>query len=177
MNLSPSNEQNISKSEAKNVSWFFVMLGIVVIIVLTMVYKAIFPIGYFRSQELEESRAKWESQQIAHYRMSVDGYGYINVLAVDIEVKDGVVVKIVDNRSKKGLPSSVGVDTSYPYEQLFTIPRQFDYVYESYLKKPASMRVEYDPIFGYPTTIHINPYTEPCCQDFTFEISNFEILP
>jgi len=169
--------QNISKSKAKSVSWFAIILAIGAIIALFMIYKEIFPIGYFQSHELEQNRAKWESQHITHYRMSVDGYGYAKLLAVDVEVKDNVVVKVVDNKNKKGLSPAEGENISYPYEQLFTAPSLFDYVYKSYLKNPAAIRVTYDPTLGYPTTIYIDPYTEPCCQDFTFEISNFEILP
>ena len=169
--------QNILKPKTKSVSLFVVILAIGAIVALFIIYKEIFPIGYLNSHELEQNRAKWESQHITHYQMSVDGTGYAILLAVDVEVKDGVVVKIVDNKSKKGLLPTEGVNTSYPYEQLFTVPSLFDYVYKSYLENPAAIRVTYDPTFGYPTTIYIDPYSEPCCQDFTFTISNFETLP
>ncbi len=177
MKESHSVAQNILKSKAKSVSLFAVILAIGTIITLFIIYKEIFPVGYLKSHELEQNRAKWESQTITHYRMSIDGYGYAKSLAVDVEVKNGMVVKIVDNKSKKGLLPIEGVNTSYPYEQFFTVPSLFDYVYKSYLEKPDEIMVAYDPTFGYPNTIYINPYSEPCCQGFTFKISNFEILP
>ena len=161
----------------KKILWFAIILATGATFAFFMIYKEIFPIGYIKSHEIEQNRVKWESQHITHYRMSVDGYGYAILLAITIEVKDDVVVKIIDNKSEKGLFPIEGVDTSYPYEQLYTVPNLFDYVYKSYLENPARIMVTYDPTFGYPTTIYIDPYTEPCCQDFTFEISNIEILP
>ena len=39
------------------------------------------------------------------------------------------------------------------------------------------MQVSYNPTYGYPENIYIDPYSEPCCQDYEIEVKDFQILP
>jgi hypothetical protein len=168
----------MSKIKTKSISWFTILLVIGAIIALIIVvYKGLFPQRYFELRELEQNQAKWASQHITHYRMSVHGYEYATSLAVTVEVKDGTVVSVVDTQSKKVLLPTDETDSGYADQYLFTVPNSFSYISKTYLENPAEMRVTYDPALGYPTTIYINRYTEPCCQGFTYEIKDFQSLP
>lgn len=124
---------------------------------------------------LAENQAKWASQHIAHYRMSIDRSGYGDSFAITVEVKDGTVISMVDSQSKKELPKdSTSVLRLYRY--LFTVSELFAYVSQTYSQHPPIMQVTYDQAIGYPTKIYINPYTEPCCQDITINVQDFQIL-
>lgn len=122
-------------------------------------------------RDLQENQAKWESQQITHYEMTVDGYE--EFLPMIVEVKDGDVVSVVNAQGKKVLMDS---DEMRNYPHLFSIPALFSYLSQTYADSPPSMSVDYDPVLGYPVSIHIDPFTEPCCQDFSFYIQDFHIL-
>jgi hypothetical protein len=127
--------------------------------------------------ELEKNRAKWESLHITHYQMSVDlpysSEGYDPMLMpLIVEVKDGNVVSVTNTQGEK-----VSSDDDIYYDHyFFSVPGLFSYVSETYLEKPPSIEVSYDPTFGYPNTIYIDPWMEPCCQDFTISVQDFQVL-
>ena len=130
---------------------------------------------------VQQNRTLWESQHITHYRMLVvlphssSSYGSLP-MPLTVEVKDGVVISVVDADSKMILPTDYA-DASYYYQNFFTIPGLFSYTGQYYLKKPPAMRVTFDQVLGYPNSIYIDPWREPCCQDFTITVQNFQILP
>ena len=124
-----------------------------------------------RIRDLQENQAKWESQQITHYQMTVDGDLLSSSLT--IEVKDGSLVSAVNEQGEK--VSSDGHEMRY-YPFVFSIPALFDYISQTYAEIPPSMAVDYDPTLGYPVVIHVDPFSEPCCQDFSIYIQDFHIL-
>lgn len=143
-----------------------------------MIYNKLFPVGYMRLQELNENRIKWESQNITHYKMSVypdDYYGSVPMPMV-VEVMNNAIVSVVDANGEDIPPGDNSVST-FNQENFFTIPALFSYISHYYSDPPASIRVTYNTELGYPEGIYVNPYTEPCCQDFRIEIRVFEILP
>jgi uncharacterized protein DUF6174 len=162
MTESYSTMQDMPRAKTKSKSWVIVALAIVVTIVLIIFYKELFPQGYLKSHELEQNQAKWEGQHITHYRMSVNESGYAGSFAATVEVKDGNIISPVGTPSER--------------EYLFTVPGLFSYVSKTYMENPPAIRVTYDSTLGYPTTIYIDPYREPCCQDFTIEIQDFQVL-
>lgn len=134
-------------------------------------------------QELEQNQVIWENQHIIHYRMSVNlpyettDYGELP-MPLTVEVKENNVVLVMDSQGNVVTPEGKHESTvGYYYRNFFTISGLFSYVHEYYLEKPPDIRVSYNSTLGYPESIYINPYTEPCCQDFTIEIKNFEVLP
>jgi len=148
-----------------------VAIGAMLILIL-IIYNILFPEQYWDLRELEQHQAKWENQHITHYRMAVDlpwDSTYLGQLPmpVTVEVKDSKVVSAVDARGEKVLSMS----------EVFTVPGLFSYVHQYYLEKPPSVEVSYDPTFGFPESIYIVPYTEPCCEDFEIEVRDFQILP
>ncbi len=122
--------------------------------------------------ELTKNRAKWDSQHITHYRFQV---APPDATPMIVEVKDGSLVSVVDI---KGITYAVNASnkTLLDNSNFLTISDLFAYINDTYVRKPASMRVEYDPAMGYPTTIDVDPFVEPCCYDFTITVSNFHVL-
>jgi hypothetical protein len=136
-----------------------------------------------QTQELEQNQTKWENQHITHYRISINlpyettDYGELP-MPLTVEVKESNVVLVMDAQGNIVTPEGKHEPTvAYYYRNFFTVPGLFSYLHQYYLKKPPDIRITYDSTLGYPEKIYIDPYTEPCCQDFTIEIMNFEILP
>ncbi len=159
-----------------------------IVILLVLIYNTLAPFleSYRQSRELEQEKAeleqnhvKWESQHITHYRMSLElpysshNYGRMPMI---VEVKDNKLVSVVDARGEIVSPADDD-DTMHDYPQAFTVPGLFAIAGDWIRKKPPDMRVSYDPTLGYPTDIHIDPWMEPCCQDFDYIVKNLQVLP
>jgi hypothetical protein len=132
------------------------------------------PIVFSQSSELNRNQAKWESQHIINYRFSFSLPYSSGTLTV--EVKNGKVVSVVDDQGKIISPADQE-SSNDPYPFVFTVPGLFSYVDQEIRDKPEKIIVSYDPNLGYPTNIYIDPWSEPCCEDFTVEVQNFQLLP
>ena len=108
--------------------------------------------------------------------MSVKEDGSTKSLYVIVEVKDDKVISVVDAESQRPLPE-VGKSIS-PYEQdSLTIPGVFYGLQRIYSMEPPIMRITYNSKFSYPESTYIDPYTEPCCEDYDIDIQDFQVLP
>jgi hypothetical protein len=179
--------EHVSISKPKKFAYVLVVLEIGAIVILAiLIYNTLFPKAYWRSRELERDRAvleqnwaKWNRQHITHYRMSLAllGYGYdFDRMPLTVEVKDGKAVSVVDVRGETVSPEDAE-NMEKNYQHAFTIPGLFSYGYQTFLEKPPGIQVYYDPALGYPTSIYVDPYTEPCCQDFTYTVRDLQVLP
>ena len=144
---------------------------------IALIYNALFPKAYWQSRELEQNQAKWESQHINHYRMSLVlpfSSNHFGLNPLTVEVQDGKVISAVDVRGEIISPED---DQEFAYlYPLFTIPGLFSDTYKKFWGNPEDMEVSYDPSFGYPSSIYINQFAEPCCQGYTITVTNFQIL-
>jgi hypothetical protein len=171
--------ENVMGARAKGIRGLVIPMAIgAIVILIALIFNALFPREYWQSRELEQNRAKWESQHITHYRMSLTLPFFISNydrMPLTVEVKNGKVISVTDVHGETVFPENDG-DLTRDYPEL-TIPGLFSYVQQTYLEKPASIEVTYDPVLGYPTTIYVDPYVEPCCQDFTYDVRDFKALP
>ena len=148
---------------------------------IVILYITLFPEAFWQSRELDQNRAKWESQHITHYRMSLnlpyDDYSY-DQMPLTVEVKDGKVISATDARGETVSPAGTILVFSSPFDSpsAFTIPSLFSYVYKTIWEKPPEIDISYDPTLGYPKSIYIDPYTEPCCQEFSISVQDFQVL-
>jgi hypothetical protein len=172
--------QDIPRAKTKSYLGFIVALVIgAVIFLIFIIYQGLFPQGYLKSRELEQNQVKWENQHIIHYRMSLTiPYSSSNHdrMPLIVEVKDGKVFSVVDAQGKIVSPEN-DEHYVYDYPDKFTIQGLFSYVHQTYSERPPSISVTYNLIFGYPETIDVNPYVEPCCQSFRIEVRDFQVLP
>lgn len=129
---------------------------------------------------LQENRSKWENQNITHYLMTIrlpadiENYG---ATPVSIEVKDGKMISIFDMNGLK-ISSDVNYfSTTFMYDpNEFTIPGLFSIIEKIYKENPPEIDVTYDPKLGYPSDIIVDPYVEPCCQKYSYEVLELKIL-
>ncbi len=163
-----------------NPSGFLISLVIAaIVILLTLIYNALFPEAYWQSRELEQNQAKWVSQHITHYRMSIDlpySDPAYRRMPLTVEVKNDKVLWVVDAMGQSISPVD-DKDFRYYYPYAFTIPGLFSYAHQTFWEKPPEIVVSYDRSLGYPDSISITPYVEPCCQEETYAVRDFKVLP
>ncbi len=155
------------------------LLSAALVVLGILVYDTLFPKAYWQTRELETNIAKWNSQRTTHYRfaLTVAGYAFNSAfMPITVEVQDDRVMTAYDRLGRTVTPKIEG-SGMYAYGQPFTVPGLFAYVRSVVVQHPAILRVDYDPALGYPAEIYVDPWTEPCCQDFWFLVRNFEVLP
>ena len=156
------------------------VIGVLLISVITIYGRQTLQ-QYRDIRELEQNQVKWGNQHIAHYSMSVDlpyettYYGELP-MPLTVEVKDNNVVSVTDAQGDI-ISAEESNNSAYYYQNFFTVPGLFAYVHQYYLERPPSIEIIYDSVFGFPGSIYIDPYTEPCCQDFQITIDDFQVLP
>jgi hypothetical protein len=167
------------KTPAKGIPWFLKMLVTGVILVLVaLIYNALFPKAFWLSHELEQNRTKWENRNITHYQMSIAifGYGpYNEHMPLRVEVSAGKIISIFDSLGNSLSPAN-NPGISYLYPDTLTIPGLFSFAHKTMCEKLPSIRVSYNFDIGYPEEISVVPYPEPCCQGFTINVRDFQIL-
>lgn len=122
---------------------------------------------YLDKKELVSNRAKWEKQNITHYRFDLEikhRYPLYTPMPLTIEVQDDQIVKIVDANGEK---------LDQGFETVGTVERLFDCIQEG-LSGTETVASEYDRKYGFPTLIYIIEIFE--IKD-EYKISNFEVLP
>ncbi len=130
--------------------------------------------------QLSKYQAMWESKKITHYRMLLslpyasNGFGRLSD-PLSVEVQAGIVISVVDADGNKVLLTQDEF-ASASDQKLLTVSGLFDFLNEIYAEKPVSLRVLYDPVFGYPSSIDVNPYMEPCCQEYSVFIDDFQVI-
>jgi hypothetical protein len=109
-------------------------------------------------------------------RLPADVEDY-DTMPVTVEVKDGKMISVIDTNGIK-ISSDVNYfSTTFMYSpDAFTIPGLFSVAEKTYKEDPPEIKVSYDPSFGYPTSIYVDPYVEPCCQAYSYEVLELKIL-
>jgi hypothetical protein len=122
----------------------------------------------------EKARALWEAQNIRHYGFALEigcNCPWREMMPLAIEVQDGRIVSMA---------ASNGGDTT-PYMETFskhgTIERLFDFLDGSTLTKVYRLEVQYDPTYGFPTSVVIDPYRAITDDAMGYRVTNFELLP
>lgn len=180
INSQDSKQTNQSKS--KDAFRLFGILAIGAILVISIaISKSRFLEQYWRLREVIQNQDKWDNRQITHYKMLIDlpydtTYFRQLPMPLTIEVKDGSIVSMVDGQGKM-IPVNTSGDAAQNHQNFFTISGLFLYARQSIMRNPPSIEISYDDFFGFPSRIYIDPYTEPCCQDFEIKIEDFQVLP
>jgi hypothetical protein len=116
---------------------------------------------------LAQNEAKWNSVHPIHYKMGIDAYG--PDMPWTIEVQNEKVISAVTTHG-----ISMPIDDSV---QKFTILALFKDIESRYKNHAPSVIISYNATYGYPEDISIDPFSEPCCQDYDIHIRNFQVLP
>jgi Family of unknown function (DUF6174) len=176
----PDVEQiNLSDArDSKKPDYFVIVIfGVGAILILTILIYAILSYsGFWQLLELKQNQTKWESRHITHYQFALNFSGYGNDRwPITVEVKDEKVVKLIDPLGHQVSPTDIANIAPYTPNE-FTIMGLFAFAQETVSKHLPSMHVTYESTFGYPKEIYIDPFVEPCCQDYSLDVKDFKVL-
>ena len=145
--------------------------ALLVIALVAMLVSACSPA---RQTELDRNRALWESQSIRHYRfdLTISCFCVFNdQMPLTIEVQDGQVVSI---------SAAGGADISDFrdfYSGFDTMEKLFDTIAEAAAGDAQTLEVQYDPTYGFPVSIYVDPEELVADDEVGYDVVNFQILP
>lgn len=167
------------KSPLKSIPGFVIVLVTgVVIVLIALIYNALFPKGVWLPYELDQNQSKWKNQNMTHYQMTISilGYGFDDDrMPLTVEVNKGEIESVIDSFGNNLSPTNDS-NLRFLYPNTLTIPGLFSYIHKKIWEKLPSIRVSYNSNNGYPEEIYVIPYPEPCCQGFTINVQDFQEL-
>jgi hypothetical protein len=130
--------------------------------------------GASQRPALQHNRSLWESQAIQHYRFSLNVSclcPWVALMPLTIEVQNGRILSMV--------ASNGGDITQYQdtFRQNGTIENLFDLLNSAISKRVYKLVVQYDPKYGFPASIDIDPSRMIIDDETGYYVTNFEVLP
>jgi hypothetical protein len=130
--------------------------------------------------QLQQHRRQWQAQHIRHYRYQVQAWEGIGIsYPVLIEVANGKPAAIrlaITPTPAPLLPPPDSRLVAQIVRRYDTIDKVFDIVQAALDQRAQEIRVSYDPTFGYPTQIFVDPVKAIADDEFSLAISRFEVL-
>ena len=130
--------------------------------------------------QLQQHRRQWQAQHIRHYRYQVQAWEGIGIsYPVLIEVANGKPAAIrlaITPTPAPLLPPPDSRLVAQIVRRYDTIDKVFDIVQAALDQRAQEIRVSYDPTFGYPTQIFVDPMKGRADDEFSLAISRFEVL-
>ena len=123
----------------------------------------------------QQNQKKWDGQNINHYRFTVAVSCFCPFAGVNVtyEVLNGQVLN-------ESVQSTFGdqIDTAQVsdfYRSYNTIEKVFDYV-DGAIKEADETTIEYDPTYGFPSTVSVDWIKQAVDDEMYLTLSNFEEL-
>lgn len=142
-----------------------------VITLLPLLVSACSPLG---RRTLDQNRALWESQEISHYRFELTVGCFCifsDRMPLTVEVRDGSVVSMTG-------AGGADVEEFRDFLSDFdTMEKLFALVDEAIKMKVQTLEVEYDPTYGYPVSIYVDPEALVADDEIGYYVANFQVLP
>lgn len=123
---------------------------------------------------LSSARNRWNAAHIAHYRyqLRVGCFcAFTTRMPLTIEVQNGQIVSMTYN---DGTP--VGSQDQQIFAGYDTIDKLFDFTAAS-SKKADEIKIEYDPAYGFPSSVQIDFIKQAADDELALNVSNFQALP
>jgi hypothetical protein len=143
--------------------------GLIFVLILMMACSLFSP----ASRELDRNRSRWQEKNIQDYRFALEigcMCPWRDQMPLAIEVRNGEVASIT---AANGEDISPYLDTFSKHD---TFNELFDTVQFAIQNGADELKVEYDPDYGFPTSILINPMKNAYDDETGYTISNFEVL-
>ncbi|MDH4259537.1 MAG: DUF6174 domain-containing protein [Gammaproteobacteria bacterium] len=118
------------------------------------------------SDALTEARARWQGTGINSYSMTIQRSSF-NQLAAWPNSKP-LKLRVRDGQATGNLPR---VDAAWL--QTVTVDGLFEYIENQASQRPDCLSVKFDPMFGYPISIRIDPVLGGADDEVEFAISDF----
>jgi hypothetical protein len=125
--------------------------------------------------EFQQNQKKWDGQNINHYRFTVAVSCFCPFAGVEVtyEVLNGQVLNESVQSTFEDQIDMVQVSDFYqPYN---TIDKVFDYVGGA-IKEADETTIEYDPTYGFPSTVSVDWIKQAVDDEMDLTLSNFEPL-
>lgn len=126
--------------------------------------------------ELQQNRAKWEEQNIDHYRFTVVVSCFCPFAGAQVtyEVQNGQVVSesVQSDPDRQIDPAQA----SEFYRDYNTIDKVLAFL-EKESNEANQITIEYDPTYGFPTDVSIDRIKEAIDDEMYLMLSDFEPLP
>jgi hypothetical protein len=125
------------------------------------------------NRELDRNRTRWQEKNIQDYRFALDigcMCPWYEQMPLTIEVRNGEVASIT---AANGEDISSYLET---YNKHDTIDELFDTIKFAIQNGADEIKVYYDPDYGFPTSILINPMKNAFDDETGYTISDFEVL-
>jgi len=120
--------------------------------------------------ESQSQQALWEALDIQDYQFvySVSCFcGFTGPNPAKLTVRNGVVVK-VEPAGNAILPPTTAAAATYP-----TIDSLFAIIERARLAKPATMEIQYDATYHFPTIIGLDPVKNAADDEITYRVESF----
>jgi hypothetical protein len=118
--------------------------------------------------DVAANRRHWQSQRIADYEVQfrMSCFCVPDVIApVVLQVRGGAIVSVTRVSDGVGVPPSRWVGIYYTVDQMFAL------IADAQAKGADEIRVSYDPVLGYPTTVFIDQSVRLADEELRFEMS------
>jgi len=129
--------------------------------------------GCAARNEMRENQQKWAAQNVTHYKFDLTigcNCPWRSLMPLKIEVKDGQLVSMTD---KNGQPTSTNYAETF--NQAASIEKLFG-ILDHAIGFASEVKVEYDPDYGYPTSIGIIYSKMITDNGIAYHVKNFEVL-
>lgn len=115
-------------------------------------------------RQLAANQAIWAQKGPASYSLTVERQCFCPSAQYDITVVDGVVTKVTHDGAAVQPAEVQGLPKAVP--ELFALVAG--------LPPDAGLTVDYDPIFGLPTIISVDPIANAVDDEYTIQVNNFK---
>jgi len=126
--------------------------------------------------ELGENQAKWKNAGIQNYRFKLHigcFCAFRDKMPLTIEVRDGQVASMTYS---DGTPVAADDPGHEFFDRFSTIEGTFAELRSGASASAEQVRITYDPTYGFPADLYIDPVQQVADDEFSVQISEFEVL-
>ena len=130
--------------------------------------------SFLPNNAFNSAQTRWRNANVSHYRYAVHVgcfCAFTERMPLTVEVNNGTVTSMA---YKDGTP--VASDQLPTFAQYSTIDALFALTSEA-LRTADEVKVQYDPSYGFPSTVQIDRIRNAADDELSLSVSNFERLP
>ena len=123
--------------------------------------------------QLEVAQQRWQATTHPDYDLTVQRSCFCAtpvVRAVRVTVRNGNPAGLVY------ADSGTAVDTAL-FADYRTVDRMLAFLHDVIASKPDSISITFDPVWGFPTRVAVDPNYSIVDEEFAFQVSGFAIVP
>jgi hypothetical protein len=126
--------------------------------------------------DLEKNQGLWKNAGVQSYRFKLHigcFCAFRDRMPLSIEVRDGQVTSMTYS---DGTPVPAGDPALEMFDRFSTIERTFAELRSGPSASAEQVRITFDPTYGFPADLYIDPLQQAADDEFTVQVSEFEVL-